>query len=401
MAVRKRGRSWQIDYTDPTGKRVRKSFNKKKDAVAEIGKRVSLIAEGRYLDIKKEYKTTLKELIKKYEENFNSQVSFKSWKKLCLSNFKAYFGEYRLLSTIKYVDIETYQSQLKQKITHKGTVRTVAAVNREISCLHHLFAKGKEWEFVEENPFNKGKSIIMKENNQRTRYLSHEEIQKLLNASPEHLKNIIICALNTGMRRGEILGLTWDQIRNGFIYLQKTKTNEPRQIPINDTLSELFQTLRRENPGLKHVFTYNGNKPARHLKTVCLVMDNDNQINNIKHSFQTALKKSGIDNCRLHDLRHTFASHLLMNGASIKDIQELLGHKTMQMTLRYAHLSQEHKKKAVNLLNGLTALSTQAYRDGVPQNVTKNNFDLFLETRQNDNPLILMVGASGFEPPAL
>ena len=353
--IRKRGDSYQIDYFDPAGKRVRKAFAKKKDAEAELGKRVSLVAEGRYLDVKKEYKTTLKELIKKYEENFESQVSFKGWKKLCLKNFKTYFSEDRLLSTIKYVDLETYRNQLRQSITRKGTVRTVAAVNREISCMHHLFAKGKEWEILEGNPFDKGKSLLMKENNQRTRYLSQEEIQKLLNASPEYLKNIIICALNTGMRRSEIFGLTWDQVRNGFIYLQNTKTNEPRQIPINDTLAELFERMKKENPGSTYVFTYKSNKPNKKMKTVSLVVNNDKRLNNVKKSFARALKNSGIAHCTLHDLRHTFASHLLMNGASIKDVQELLGHKTMQMTLRYAHLSQEHKKKAVNLLNGLTA----------------------------------------------
>ena len=353
--VRKRGNSYQIDYFDPGGKRIRKTFAKKKDAEAELGKRVSLVAEGRYLDVKKEYKTTLKELIKKYEENFESQVSFKGWKKLCLKNFKTYFGEDSLLSNVKYVDIETYRNKLRQSITRKGTARTPASVNREMSCLHHLFAKGKEWDLLEENPFSKGKSLLMKENNQRTRFLSHEEIQKLLNASPEHLKNIIIIALNTGMRRSEIFGLTWDQVRNGFIYLQHTKTNEPRQIPINDTLAELFKRLKQENPGTNYVFTYKKKKLDKESNAVSLVVDNDKRLDNVKKSFAKALKNAGIDHCTLHDLRHTFASHLLMNGASIKDVQELLGHKTMQMTLRYAHLSQEHKKKAVNLLNGLTA----------------------------------------------
>ena len=78
-----------------------------------------------------------------------------------------------------------------------------------------------------------------------------------------------------------------------------------------------------------------------------------------KHSFETAVKKAGIEHCRFHDLRHTFASHLLMNGASLKDVQELLGHKTIEMTLRYGHLSQPHKMKAVNLLNGLTGNQNQ------------------------------------------
>ena len=92
MAIRKRGDSWQIDYLDPKGKRVRKSFKKKKDADAELGKRVSLIAEGRYLDVKKEYKTTLDDLLSKYQEN--------------------------------------YKNHIKEHLTQHGTVRTDASVNR-------------------------------------------------------------------------------------------------------------------------------------------------------------------------------------------------------------------------------------------------------------------------------
>ena len=76
---------------------------------------------------------------------------------------------------------------------------------------------------------------------------------------------------------------------------------------------------------------------------------------NVKTSFGASCRRAGSEDFRFHDLRHTFASHMVMRGASLKVVQEILGHKTMTMTLRYAHLSQEHKKKAVNLLNGLTA----------------------------------------------
>jgi hypothetical protein len=134
--VKKRGNSWQIDYTDPNGKRIRKAFKQKKEAEAELAKRVSLIAEGRYLDIKKDLKITLGELVEMYLENFTH-----SMKEHHCQNFKEYFGEKTLLSKIRYVDLETYRNHLRRKSTKFGRMRKDATVNREMSCLHHLFSK--------------------------------------------------------------------------------------------------------------------------------------------------------------------------------------------------------------------------------------------------------------------
>jgi integrase len=226
----------------------------------------------------------------------------------------------------------------EEKEIIKG-LRTDAAVNREMSCLHHIFTKAVEWELMEQSPFDRGKSLMLKENNKRLRFLNEDEIKSLLDACPMYLRSIVECAIMTGMRRGEILGLKWDQVRNGFIYLDKTKTNEARQMPISDDLDLIFKGIRKDQHlTSKHVFTYMGER-----------------VQEIKRSFKTALKRAGIQNFRFHDLRHTFASQVLLKGGSLKDIQELLGHKTMTMTLRYSHLTQEHKRKAVNLLNGLTA----------------------------------------------
>jgi integrase len=361
--VKKRGNSYQIDYLDPHGKRVRLSFKKKKDAVAELGKRVSLIAENRYLDVKKDFKTTLKELLEKYDENHRHQASYQSGKKTYLENFKKNFGEDTLLSNIRYVDLESYRNQVRLKPTHFHTIRKDASVNREMACLHHLFAKAVEWDMMEQNPFERGHCLLLKENNKRLRYLTEEEIRNLLGSCKERIAEIIECALNTGMRRGEILSLKWSQIRNGFIYLQKTKTNNARQIPINDDLQRLFEKIRtkKDKPKKKNVIGLDG-KPVenRPSKSEYVFNYHGQQVSEVKRSFKKALDDAGIEDCRFHDLRHTFASHMVMRGASIKEVQEILGHKSLTMTVRYAHLSQEHKKKAVNLLNGLTAPASQS-----------------------------------------
>ena len=349
MAIRKTGKTYQIDYYDPNGKRIRKHFKKKKDAVAELGKRESLMVEGRYLDVKEECTTDLGKLIDVYKDNHQAQPNFRM-KKIYLENFKQYFGEDRILSKIRYVDVETYRNHLRQKLTPNRKIRSVASVNREMSCLRHLFRKGFEWEMIYENPFTRGQSLLLKENNQRLRFLTEDEIDSLLDACStsviefpnsktqvkkttrkdiHYIRDIVECALNTGMRKGELLSLMWSQVRNGFIYLAKTKTSNPRQIPINDDLAELFKRIKkRQIVGSKHVFMFQRKR-----------------IDDTKMGFIAAVKRAGIEDFKFHDLRHTFASQLVMRGGSLKDIQELLGHKTIAMTMRYAHLSEPHKKK--------------------------------------------------------
>jgi integrase len=189
-----------------------------------------------------------------------------------------------------------------------------------MACLHHLFAKAVEWDMMEQNPFERGHCLLLKENNKRFRYLTEEEIRRLLDSSKSHIREIVECALNTGMRRGEILNLKWSQIRNGFISLQKT--NDARQIPMNDDLQRLFEKIRtkKEKPKKKNVIGLAGqpfgNRPS---KSEYVFNYHGRQVNEVKRSFKKALEDAGIEDCRFHDLRHTFGSHMVMRGASIKE----------------------------------------------------------------------------------
>jgi integrase len=145
-------------------------------------------------------------------------------------------------------------------------------------------------------------------------------------------------AIHTGMRRGEIFSLKWEQIRNGLIYLTETKSGKARQIPINNRAALVFRDLRQRNQ-LKSPYVFCGTDGKRLLGHL--------------RSFKTACGKVGLEDFRFHDLRHTFASQLVMRGASLKAVQELLGHADLKMTMRYAHLSHEHLKDSVNLLNDM------------------------------------------------
>jgi len=151
-------------------------------------------------------------------------------------------------------------------------------------------------------------------------------------------------ALLTGMRRGELPGLKWEQIRNGFVFLTETKAGKARQIPINLRLAEVFREVRRQN----------------HLKSEYVFCDSQGRrFHEVRRSFASACRRAGIEKFRFHDLRHTFASHLVMKGASLKAVQELLGHSSLTMTMRYARLSQKHLKDSVNLLNDLGVMDTK------------------------------------------
>jgi integrase len=242
------------------------------------------------------------------------------------------------------MDVETYRNNLKQKPTKNGSLRKDATVNREMSCLSHLFTKAKEWKMVEKHPFEDGKSLQLKEDNERMRYLEENELQTLLAECPEHLRRIVICAVNTGMDRGEILKLKWEQVRKGFIHLGVHKTSPTRKVPINKDLEQLFKEIRLEQgPGVKYVFTYaksedklKGRMTVRRRKEPAPVPE---RIRNIKTAFNASVRRAGIEDFRFKDLRHTFASHMVMRGATMKELQELMGHRDMKMTNRYATLS--------------------------------------------------------------
>jgi integrase len=147
----------------------------------------------------------------------------------------------------------------------------------------------------------------------------------------------VTVAVHTGMRKGEILGLEWDRVNfeQGIISLFDTKNHERRDIPMDETVKTTLRAVDRRGDLI--FFNRNGKK-IEYVK--------------IHLVFREALKKSGITDFRFHDLRHTFASNLIMQeGVELNDVRELLGHKKMDMTLRYAHLSPRHKTRVINILD--------------------------------------------------
>jgi integrase len=217
--------------------------------------------------------------------------------------------------------------------------RKPATVNKELATLKHMLRKAAEWGMVSEEAIKGASKIrLLAENNRRLRYLSKDECRTLINKSAPHLKPMVVTALNAGMRRGEIFGLTWDRVdrEHGFILLDTSKNGEGREIPINATLRAQLEELALNNvDGHRFVFHEKDGKPY----------------DSVKRSFKTACDGAKIKDFHFHDLRHTFASQLVMAGVDITTVKELLGNKDIKMTLRYAHLAPSHKIKALEVLD--------------------------------------------------
>ena len=216
----------------------------------------------------------------------------------------------RYISEITTKAIEEYKARRLE------TVKP-ATVNTELALLKHMFTKAIEWGYVKQNPAKPVK--LLKEPPGRLRYLTPEELTRLLDACAPHLRPIVLMAVHTGMRRREILSLRWTDadLRKRTITLTKTKNNERRTIPINTLLADALRAL------------------PRHVESPFLFCDRDGHpYDRIDNGFRGACKRVGIVDFRFHDLRHTFASHLIMRGANLRSVQELLGHKTGKMTVR-------------------------------------------------------------------
>jgi integrase len=330
------GYSWKVDYYDPSGKRVERRFQKLAEAQAfDAMVRVSK-KEGKYgaLFPKSEPPYLFADLARDYLAAYQGQRSFKDKRQIVQDVYLVAFAELPL-AKINYRLMELHRSERQQTPTWRRQPRSPSRVNRELSVLRHMLNKAVQWEKLEVSPFAKGESLFLKENNERIRYLTTEEAETLLGACPPHLKPIVETALNTGMRKGEILSLKWRQVRDGWIYLEETKSGRGRPVPLNAAQVEVFRELRAQVQ----------------LKSPYVFGDAQGQpFGNVQKSFDTACWRAGIVDFRFHDLRHTCASWLVMAGADLVAVQKQLGHSSIKTTMRYAHLAPGHMKAAINLI---------------------------------------------------
>lgn len=319
---------WCMDYRDSQGRRkqvkagrtktmaeaiLRKTLDEVSQAKINGGKVIKPIQFDKFAE---EY-LVYSQSVKKFYSSRRDRTSIR--------NLNEVFSG-KILTSITSKEIEKYKME-------RRLIKKPATVNRELACLKNMFTKAIQWGYASFNPVKEIK--LYKENNQRVRYLEPRERELLLACCGPYLRPIVLTALHTGMRRSEILNLKWSDVdfSRYLITVRDTKNSEVRYIPMNETLTETLRNVTK-NINSPYVFLKNNGHPYKEFK----------------ESFTAVLKRAGIENLTFHDFRHDFASHLVMAGVDIKTVQELLGHKGLQMTLRYAHLSPAHKQDAVGKL---------------------------------------------------
>ena len=321
---------------------VSRTFDTKGEARAWAAEIESDMKGRRFKDPRKANRT-LTEALDRYLDTVTTQKARTTQERErgIARNLKKYIGENTLLPDISPSVVATYRDQRLKTVS-------AYAVRLELALLSHLFVKAlKEWELPLENPVNaidrpkapKGRIIFLKEH-EAVRLL--DECQKSRN---KMLYPYILVLLQTGMRPSEAAGLRWSQIdlASRSLTLHITK-NEPRTVPLTKVVVAALQKMRDENGEIDMVFFDGEGKSER---------AQNRPSSRFRPAFDQARDRAGLQSVHMHDLRHTAAIHMLMAGTDLRTLAAILGHSTLQMVLRYTHLLDEHKLKAVDRINSL------------------------------------------------
>jgi integrase len=253
----------------------------------------------------------------------------KSWRrsKDIISHLTRFFGGSTKLCNIGKEQVEKYK-------THRlGKVKP-ATINRELACLKHIFNMAIKWGKTSENPV---KGIrLFKEEEPKEMVLSIEEEERLLNASSQYLRDVIVGALNTGMRLNELTQLKWNDvdIDNRIIFVRNSKSKKPRRIPTNNVVQNLLIYLSNTNSYQEYVFLNSNREPIKSLRT----------------SFEKAKRKAKLNKLRFHDLRHTAATRMAMTGR-LDVVRKILGHSSINVTMRYMHPNEQDERNVLESLD--------------------------------------------------
>lgn len=312
-----------------------RTFKRLTDARAWARDIESKMSGGEYVPTTKERKRTFADLVDKYiREAIPKKVHNKDRRNLetRLTWWKDQLG-HRYLTEIRPSDIVACRDQLEQKTNRSGKHLSGSTINRYLAAIGAVYKHAvKEWHWVESSPV--GNVARRAESVGRTRFLDDDERKRLLEAARVHdnpdLYPAVLVTITTGMRKGEILGLRWPQVdlKRCLVHLADTKNGTARTVPMPkiaaDALSERGKVRSLTEDRL---FT---------------------EKRDFDRCWREALSAAQVNDFRFHDLRHTAASYLAMHGATLAELAEVLGHKTLAMVKRYSHLTEQHKRSLVD-----------------------------------------------------
>jgi integrase len=325
------GKTFAIHY-QIEGKRVRhavKGAQTRAEAITVLNiERTDAFREAHGLK-RETPKLTFAEMADKYLEK-SAKPNKKSWKsdETYLKTLKNEFGKL-MLRDVTAEKIEDYKSR-RLEVGLKGS-----SINRHLACLGVLFSTAIKWGYAVDNPVRQVKKFSEK-GNVRERILSPDEEVRLTPVLPEYVRHIVSVAINTGMRRGEILSLKWADVDFDaeIIRIVKSKSGKPQTVPINSSLLSELRTLRATAGKNEHVFT--NPETGKHYVDP-------------KRAFKSALVAAGISGLTFHGLRHTCATRLI-KFVDVATVRDVMRHANIATTGRYLHPQADEKRRAVERL---------------------------------------------------
>lgn len=345
---RKNGTVYLVDIRIRGFPRQKRTFSRLADAKRWAQETEVAIRRGEFTDVVKSAATrTVGDLIARYRAEIIPQKAptTQAFEETYLVYWERQFGPYAL----SYVTPERINAQMAE-LAKPTAGRSRGTLKHYRDSLNRLFNAAKRWGWIATNPVE-AVTPITKIRNERVRYLDDDERERLLLACKEspnpYLYTVVVFALSTGARKNEILGLTFADVSlaRRQAVLRNTKNGETRSVPVVGHLSEIleahmgrvrcFCAALPDSPGPSWLFPRSDGQAPQ----------------DIRKAWENARAKAGIADFRFHDLRHSTASYLAMNGANLLEIADILGHKTLQMVKRYAHLSDSHKREILEKMN--------------------------------------------------
>ncbi|MFZ0962058.1 MAG: site-specific integrase [Terriglobia bacterium] len=324
-----------VEVRYPDGRRVRKRFRRERSAMRWWASEQAKIEDGTWNEISPKAITVGRafELYRTHAELHHR--SYDTYTKPQLSVLERLLGSNAPLASITVQKIEVIQAA-------RAAERKESTADHSLTVLKAVFNFLIERGYFNSNPVRKVK--FFHPNNERVRWLSDDERKRLLLAAaqgPEYLPDAIEVAENTGLRRTNLLLLRKDECNFETRMIRKTdtKNNDTLSVPMTDRVWEILKRRAAKFPNSEYFFPHaKGDRAGEAIR-------------DLKKAFCTALETAKISDFRWHDLRHSFGSRLAMAGVDLVSIQRLLGHKSLRMTTRYAHVSDEHLAKQVKILD--------------------------------------------------